>query len=330
MFTSRSPRNRLVPGLTVLASTLLASGLLVLLLFASIAQAADIVLDGIVATVNGKIITHYELDVQMRPVYEQIRGRNLSPEDLRQVEVLRRQSLDRMIDDMLIVDDAERYKLKVTDTEVDEQIKAFREKRELNEADFKKQLELQRMTYADFVRNMRRDMVKHRLIGGVVTSKVVVTDTEVDHEYNERKAEFSKDSMVQLALILLPAEMPASELKTAIESGRMTFAQAAEKYSQGPGAKQGGDIGFIAWKDLAPEWNTALRGLKSGQIAQPVHVQDFEGLLQVVSVKEGEELPLDAVREQIYNSLHEGKFEKVFKDYMDKLRGKAVIEYRNL
>ena len=164
----------------------------------------------------------------------------------------------------------------------------------------------------------------------MVSTKVVVTDTEVEQEYNERKAEFSKDSTVQLALILLPAGMPAGELKAAIESGTMTFAQAAEKYSQGPGASQGGDIGFIAWKDLAPEWNAALRGLKAGQIAQPVHIKEFEGLLQVVSIKEGEELPLDSVREQIYNSLHEGKFDKVFKDYLEKLRGKAVIVYRNM
>jgi peptidyl-prolyl cis-trans isomerase SurA len=120
------------------------------------------------------------------------------------------------------------------------------------------------------------------------------------------------------------------ELKAAIESGQMTFAQAADKHSQGPGVGHGGDIGFLAWKDLAPEWNEALRGLKPGQIAQPVRIQDFEGLLQVVSLKEGEELPLDAVREQIYQSLHEGKFEKVFQEYLKRQREKAVIEYKNL
>ncbi len=330
MFAPRSPKNRIVSGLTVLPSALFALALLVLLAFASLGQAADIVLDGIVATVNGNIITRYELDEQMRPVYEQIRGRTLSPEESRQVEMVRRQSLDRMIDDMLILDDAERYKMKITDAEVEAQTKEFREKRQLSEADFLKQLELQRMSRKDFNRNMKRDLIKHRLIGGVVSTKVVVTDSEVEREYNERKAEFSKDSMVQLALILLPAGMSAAELKAAIESGQMTFAQAAEKYSQGPGAKQGGDIGLIAWKDLAPEWGTALRGLKPGQVAPPVHVNDFEGLLQIVSVQEGEELPLDAVREQIYNSLHEGKFEKVFKEYLEKLRGKAVIEYRTL
>jgi peptidyl-prolyl cis-trans isomerase SurA len=300
------------------------------LLWRSPALAEDLVVDGVIALVNGKIVTKFDHDIRMRPVYEQARGRQLTTEEISQIATLRRKILDQMIDELLIQEDAERYKLKVTDAEVEDQVKDFLAKRQLTEAEFKTQLALQRMSRQDFVRNMRRDMIKHRLIGGVITSKVVVTDTEVEQRYNERKAEFSKDSMVQLSLILVPASMSATDLKSQIESGQLSFADAANKYSQGPGVGHGGDIGFIAWKDLAPEWNNALAGLKPGQISQPVHVQDFSGLLQVVSLKEGEELPLDAVREQIYQSLHEVKFEAVFQEYMLKLREKAVIEYRNL
>jgi len=310
----------LVPALVLFAS----------LLWQAPAQAEDIVLDGITAMVNGKAITKYEHDERMRPVYEQTRGRTLSTDEIAQITQMRRQILDQMIDDILLEEEAGRYKLKVTDAEVNNQIKDFVKKRQLTEEELARQLTLQNMTRKEFERNMRRDMIKHQLIGGVVTSKVVVTDTEVEQVYNQRKAEFSKDSMVQLALILVPAGMSAQELKTQIESGTISFADAANKYSQGPGGGSGGDIGYIAWKDLAPEWNAALAGLKPGQISVPVKVQDFDGLLEVVSLKEGEELPLDAVREQIYQSLHQSKFDKVFQEYMQKLRAKAVIEYRNL
>jgi len=319
-----------VPAFFRAGGLALALVMLSALLWRSPALAEDLVVDGVIALVNGKIVTKFDHDIRMRPVYEQARGRQLTTEEISQIATLRRKILDQMIDELLIQEDAERYKLKVTDAEVEDQVKDFLAKRQLTEAEFKTQLALQRMSRQDFVRNMRRDMIKHRLIGGVITSKVVVTDTEVEQRYNERKAEFSKDSMVQLSLILVPASMSATDLKSQIESGQLSFADAANKYSQGPGVGHGGDIGFIAWKDLAPEWNNALAGLKPGQISQPVHVQDFSGLLQVVSLKEGEELPLDAVREQIYQSLHEVKFEAVFQEYMLKLREKAVIEYRNL
>jgi peptidyl-prolyl cis-trans isomerase SurA len=303
---------------------------LVAFLGRSPAMADDILVDGVVAVVNGMIITKYDFDERMRPVYEKTRGRQLSTDELSQIASLRQKVLQQLVDDNLIQQDAERYKLTISDAEVQSQIKEFMSKRNLTEDEFRRQLELQRMNREDFARNMRRDMIRHRLIGGLVSSKVVVTDSEVEQRYNERKAEFSKDSMVHLAIILVPSNMSALDLKSEIESGKMTFAEAANKYSQGPGAGNGGEIGFIAWKDLAPEWNAALAGLKPGEITPPVHVQEFAGLLQVISLKEGEELPLDSVREQIYQSLHEAKFEKVFQEYMQKLRDKAVVEYRNL
>jgi len=294
------------------------------------AAAAETVLDGIIAVANGQIITRYELDDRLAPIYEQIKGRTLSAQEAQQVAELRGKILNSMVDDILILQDAERYKLKVTDTEVEDQIVAFRKARNLTEEAFKENLVKQHMSKADFVRNMRRDIIKHRLIGGVVTSKVVVTDSEVEARYNERKAEFSKDSTVQLALILLPVGKSATELKADIEAGKMTFAQAADKFSTGPGVGSGGDIGSIAWKDLAPEWNAAVAGLKPGQIGGPLRIQDSDALLEVVSIQAGTVVPLEEVRDQIYQSLHEGKFEQVFQEYMEKLRSKAVIEYRNL
>lgn len=306
------------------------AALVAVLAWAVPARAADTVLDGIIVVANGRIITQYELDARMAPVYEQLRGRTLAPAEKLQVEQLKKQILDQMVDDILILQDAERYKLKVSDAEVEEQIKEFLAKRKLTEEEFRANLAKQRLSREEFARNMRRDIIKHRLIGGLVSAKVVVTDTEIENRYNERKQEFSKDSMVQLSLILLPPGMSATDLKAEIESGKMTFAQAADAHSKGPGVGSGGDIGFIAWKDLAPEWSEALAGLKPGQITNPLRIQDFDALLQVANLKAGEETPLDAVREQIYQSLQEGKFEKAFQEYMEKLRQKAVIEYRTL
>lgn len=294
------------------------------------AMAEDLVLDGIVALVNGKPITKYELDERMLPVYEKTRGRVLSADEVTQISQLRRRIIDQMIDDILLQEEAERYKIKITDAEVQDQVKNFMAQRNLSEDEFNRQLSLQRMTRKDFERNMRRDMINHQIVGGLVSNKVVVTDSEVEAEYKARKAEFSKDSMVQLSILMVPSEKAARDLKTKIESGAMTFADAANKFSQGPGIGHGGDIGFIAWKDMAPQWNQALQGLKPGQITEPLPVQDFYGLLQVVSLKQGEDLPLDSVREQIFQSLRDAKFGQVFKEYMQKLRDKAVIEYKSL
>lgn len=297
---------------------------------AAVPARADSVLDGIIVMVNGQIITRYEYDLRLAPLYEHIQGRTLSAAETAQVEQVKKQVLDQMIDDILILGDADRYKIKIADAEVDQQIKEFMTKRNLTEEQFRENLAKQRMTREEFKRNMRRDIIKHRLIGGLVQAKVVVTDTEIENRYKERKAEYSKNSGVQLSILLLPAGMSAEQMKADIEAGKTTFADAANKFSKGPGVGQGGDIGVIAWKDLAPEWSEALMGLKPGQITKPLKVQEFEALLQVTGIQAGEETPLEAVRDEIYQSLQEGKFDKAFQEYMEKLRQKAVIEYRTL
>lgn len=303
---------------------------LALVFCASAPALADSVLDGIVVLVNGQIITRYEYDLRLAPLYEHMRGRSLGAAEMAQVEQVKKQVLDQMIDDILILQDADRYKIKVSDAEVDQQIKDFMTKRNITEEQFRENLAKQRMTREEFKRNMRRDIIKHRLIGGLVSAKVVVTDTEIENRYKERKAEYSKDSGVHLAILLLPAGMSAEQMKADIEGGKIAFAEAVNKYSKGPGVGQGGDVGVIAWKDLAPEWNDALAGLKPGQISKPLKIQDFEALLLVLAIKAGEETPLDSVRGEIYQSLLEGKFDKAFQEYVEKLRQKAVIEYRTL
>jgi peptidyl-prolyl cis-trans isomerase SurA len=75
------------------ASALLRTAVLVLTLSPVIvsgwsvsARADDTVVDGVIAVVNGKIVTKYELDERMRPIYEQTRGQQLSTDDISQID----------------------------------------------------------------------------------------------------------------------------------------------------------------------------------------------------------------------------------------------------
>ena len=74
-----------------------ALALFLLLGWSGQALAQDTLVDGVVAVVSGKIITKYELDERMRPVYEQTRGRQLSTDEISQVASLRRRIIDQMI-----------------------------------------------------------------------------------------------------------------------------------------------------------------------------------------------------------------------------------------
>ena len=320
------------------------------------ALAQEEVVGRVVAVVNDRMITQYDLDLQMKPFLDKLKGRTLSTQEQEMMANARRQFLTRMVDDVLLEKEAERLKVAVTDQEVNGEIKRIKEKNNLSDQAFEMQLLSEGTTVKEFTEKMRADMLKHRMVVGMVQRKVVVTEEEIRKAYENDPKAASRSSLatsasasamgtggrIRLRLILLAGEIPAAELRSRIERKEMTFAAAADKYSRGPGQGQGGDLGELNWNDLAPQWKEALSGLKPGQITQPFKLNANEALLLLESKEEAkkkdesekkaaepEKAPIDpSVRNQIYETLYEAKMEDLFKEYIEKLRKKAVVDIR--
>lgn len=308
-------------------TTILCSALACLVMYTGV-SAGELVVDRIIAVVNDEIVTQYELEDRLRPINEQIKGKVLSPEQEAQIQEIREKALKSMVDDMLLEQEAERYNITVSEAEVKAEVDRLKESHQWSEQDFKRQLALEGFSEEDFLDDIRRGITKHRLIGHMVQSKVVITDSEIEQEFKSRQGEFVKGKFVRLRLILLPPEASAPDLAKDIKDGKMSFAEAADKYSQGPGAGQGGDIGTLAWKDLAPEWRNALDGLSAGQVTEPFEVNETNVLLMLEAAEEGESQEFTEVKEEIYAKLYKDRLDKIFKEYMEQLRRKAVIDYR--
>ncbi|MFH1116016.1 MAG: peptidylprolyl isomerase [Pseudomonadota bacterium] len=61
------------------------------------------------------------------------------------------------------------------------------------------------------------------------------------------------------------AKRIAEELMTGVEFGTL-----AKKYSQDPLQNKGGDLGFMDFKDMRPEWQKMVRRMKKGQVLGPI------------------------------------------------------------
>jgi peptidyl-prolyl cis-trans isomerase SurA len=179
----------------------------------------------------------------------------------------------------------------------------------------------------EFRERLKKLLEKQELIGHMVNSKVVVTDSEIQEEYNSRKDDYSMGKMIELAIILLPSDVSPVEVREMIASGEMTFADAVAKYSVGPGKESGGSIGELNWVDLADDWKTALDGVEQGGVSTPLTIQGHEALLSPIKINEDRMVPLEDVRNDIYKELMQKKRETVFTDYFDKLKRSAVIIY---
>lgn len=291
------------------------------------ASARDVV-DRIVAVVNGDVITLFELNQRFRPFVEQFQGQNLGEAEKRMLLDTKRQLLDRMVDEVLLRQEAQRLEIAVTDLEVQAQVRQVRERAGLSERQFQEQLTLQGLTREQYERRLRDEMLQHRLLGFMVRRKVVVTSDEVRAFYEANKEEFAQQRRVRLGLILFDSQALAEEVLAGIQAGELSFGEAAGRYSRGPGAEQGGDMGMFAWGDLSPNWRGAVEPLRVGDISAIVLIQDRPAVIKLLEEEAGELKTLADVEEQIRETLMEPLLDERYDVYMENLRNRALIDVR--
>lgn len=318
-----------------------------LLALATSASAAEQLVDRVVAVVNGKLITLFDLDARVADLMQRTQGVTFKPNDPMADEI-RRQVLDSMITDLLIESEAARLKINVSETELDNQIDELKKKNNMNQQQLVAELAKEGLTLADFRKRMRQDNMKKRLLGYMVHRKVLVTDDEIRDYYEKNKDSLSTARSItgpkvsgNIGFIMVASTKQAEELRAKINSGSISFAEAAKKFSIGPGRDQGGDLGDVQAKDLAPPLRDALKAAPAGQVSAPVMLDGKAVLLTMRTP--GAAAPAkpapapaptaagpayESVKDQIQETLYKAKFDKLFQEYIDNLRSKAVVEVK--
>ena len=94
-----------------------------------------------------------------------------------------------------------------------------------------------------------------------------------------------KRTYVRAAHILVNSEAQALRIKKDIESGKITFQEAAKKYSSCPSGQQGGDLGYFTRNQMVKEFENASFTLPIGKVSAPVKTQFGYHLIFVIDAK---------------------------------------------
>jgi peptidyl-prolyl cis-trans isomerase C len=115
----------------------------------------------------------------------------------------------------------------------------------------------------------------------------------------------------------------AAAIREEIASGKITFAEAARKYSAGPSAKDGGQLGFIPRHGVMDEaFSRAAFELEIGRVSEPVRTPFGVHLLRCDEIKAGEK-QLKDVHKEIEEALARELLEKLARTE----RGFTSVEY---
>lgn len=291
------------------------------------AIAEEFVYDRILVKINDSIITQYDLDEEMKPVLEKLKGRKLSGAEKEKFEEFRKQTLERMVNDALLAQEIEKYKIDVSEEVVDKEMERLRESNGLTEEEFAQRIADDGLTMVQFREDLKGMIEKQELLAYKVHDKVLVTDSDIKEEYDSHKDEYVLDKMIELAILICPSDVSIKEVQKRITEEEMTFAEAVAKYSVGPAVDNGGLIGEVNWNDLADEWKQALEGVEEGGLSSPVTARGKDALLSPVKIMADRMVPLEEVRDTIFERLMQEKREAAFDEYFEKLKESAVIIY---
>ena len=305
--------------------TLLAATLTMIVLFSVALRAsadASVIVDRVVAVVNGDIITLSDLQREEMT-------RKAPKQDERLV-------LEDMIDRKLQMASAKRAGLDVTEKEVDDAIVDIMKRNNFDTKQFEAAIAKEGLTLEQYRKELLEQMTLSRTFNKFVRSGVAVDEAEVKAYYDHNLKLYTEPEEIRVRQIFfrLPENATDEQKRevrdqaaAALERAKKgeDFVQLVKELSQGETAPIGGDLGFMQRDQAIPEIAEATRGLKPGDIAGPIEAAGGFNVFKLEEVRSPVR-PFAKVKDEITKMLYEQKIENTYRTWLQSLRGDANIE----
>ncbi|WP_413854212.1 peptidylprolyl isomerase [Candidatus Ruminimicrobium bovinum] len=321
--------------------------------------------DKTLAVVNGEPLMNSEFvkiaspiieqQMQMTPVAEQTEER---------LNNLKNQILNQKIDQMLLIQEAKKAKIKIQKREVNDAVNQIK-KRFANDADFTSELKKEGITYAQFEKRIEEQLMSMKYVEQSMKNKVQQpTEKECKAFYdNVRKqmrgekvdaADDQKDLINNVAVLLKrmsseqlrvrqifiksPKGSSAEEQKAAsarvanvkkeLAKNTLSFADLSEKYSEDEALRQRkGDMGIIVKGDLAKPLEDAVFKLHVGEwTKEPIKSDYGYHFFRVEERKASTSFVYDDVKKDLMEVLYQQNTKKAYDKWLESIKSKATIK----
>jgi len=300
--------------------------------FLSAAPQAQVI-EEIVAQVNNDIITLSEVRAQFQLQLQQLKAANL-PQDQydKQYEMVRKEILNAMIVDILLL-----QKAKEMDLNVAEQLKGNLEKlRQDNnfatEDDLKRAIEQTGMSYEQWLKQFEDNLRRNGVLYMEVDRTIVLDDAEIVSYYKAHPQEFTVPTEYGLHAVYLAStgktgeslEARKKEIEDKLKGGA-AFDDVAATLSDSPVKELKGDLKTVKKGEIDKTLEQAVEKLKVGDVSPWVEAKNGWYLIKLVDKKESRLQPFAEVKDQVQQRLYGEKRQKKMDEYLTQLKEHSYI-----
>ncbi len=266
-------------------------------------SAAPQSLDNVVAIVNKDVVLQSELDHLILKVQNDAQQQKQA---LPPYSQLRKQALDRLIDDSLITQLATRQGLRISDSQLDQALTSIAADKGVSVAQLQANAARDGLSPAEFRETVRKEMLISEVRRNMVRQRINVTDEEVKQLAKLIQDQGNKGQRFHIEHILLglspdadnktqqQVAQKAKDILKKLKSGADFHEMAVAESSDGK-ALEGGDWGWMTLEEMptlmaevvASSHKDEFFGpIRSGAGLHIIHVKDIQGGQPAIKLQE--------------------------------------------
>lgn len=292
------------------------TGMLFLAVFCGRDPACAQKMDKIAAIVNGDVIT--EDEVAVFTAMTQLAEEAGMPAD--DPKKLRRELLERMIEDRLILQDAKDMGLKPDGKMIEDRIREIKV-RAGSELAFEMALKAQGVSLSELREKFENQFLIYMAIQSKVKNRVQVSPREVTEYYVDHQDEFFSPESVVVRSIFVTDKAKLAQVSAQLKEGR-DFADVSKDFTEKS------DLGVVGRGQLKKDLEDVLFSLEPGVVSRPVAAGEGHYIFLVQERLPASKKTLEEVKDSIMSMLEGRKTEKMLKEWLEALKEKAYISIR--
>lgn len=285
-------------------------------------------LDSYAALVNGKVITVGDVLAAMQRTQEKLVARYDGAELRQRLTEEYRVVRDRLVEAELILQEFAAQGGVLPDRAIEDHINSvIHEQFNNDRAAFLRALTADRLTFNEWRKQMKDQLIVQYMRGQEVTAKILITPLDLQQAYDRHRESYARPERVRLRTLVLPARADPEAEATARDQAQALRQQIAE-----------GNLAFDAAPGTLadPEWfeiaalNAAIRNavapLHPGDVAGPIELADSLYLVELLEREKAHILPFADAATGLERELRQAEFERLNRIWIDSLRSKYFVQ----
>jgi peptidyl-prolyl cis-trans isomerase SurA len=310
--------------------------MMLIMLFVPQTGRCDEVVDRIVAIVNDDIIRLAELNKTFEPIEKQIQSKKYPAEKEREIIYDKKiETLNNMIDEKLVDEKVNEEGITVKESEIDSAIDQIKSTNKFSQEEFEFALNSNGMAIKDYRDEVKKQILRNKLVNMKVTSSIIVTQTEIQAYYDQHPEKYSpiKQYSLRNIVMIYPKDHESRDkVRSLMEQvferlkNGAPFDETAKQYSQGINAGDGGKLGLFSINDLSGNIQAAVSALHAGEFSPIIETEQGFQIFYVDQIIETQAKSVSEASAEIRQKIYEDEVNEKFKTWVDELKKGAHIK----